>query len=84
MAWTPREELDRVPSFTEQERRRREASSTAPDPSAPPRVCDSCGQRVDDPLRWRHAECPPPPLPDAARRVFEMLEQRRNERGGAS
>jgi biotin operon repressor len=26
------------------------------------RVCDSCGCPVDDPARWRHAECPPPPI----------------------
>ena len=30
-------------------------------------LCDSCRRPVEDPNRWRHEECPPPPMPEVAR-----------------
>jgi hypothetical protein len=43
-------------------------------------LCDSCGGAVDEPGRFRHRDCPPPPLPPAAVSVFERLRSRREER----
>lgn len=64
MAHTPIDELESVPSFTEQLRRE----------SAP--ACDSCGRPLDrevDGLRFRHAGCPAPALSDAAIAVLNRV-----------
>lgn len=46
------------------------------------RTCDSCGQLIDltdQPGRWRHRDCPPPPMPPAAQEVFAMMNRLRRK-----
>lgn len=74
--FTPRDELDRVPTFEEQERRRREARTPPAEDQHEPRLCDSCRTVIDpvaEPNRYRHRDCPPPPLPRAAREALARL-----------
>lgn len=40
------------------------------------RKCDACGLPVDDPARWRHVSCSPPPLPEAYRLFREELKRK--------
>lgn len=80
---TDREDLERVPSFAEQERRAREraaAPSLDLSRSGAPR-CDACGAELDPAaLRFRCETCPPPPLPSVATELLARLRARREER----
>ena len=83
MVFTPRDELERVPSFTEQERHHQEAIAHRVAEATPERLCDSCRERldpVDDLHRTRHRGCTPPPIPPAAREALERLRARRSAR----
>lgn len=75
MAHTPRDELERVPTFDEQIRRRDSQRSGSAAQSA--RLCDSCSLPIDPAEnRFRHVDCPPPPIPDGVRAVLERLRSR--------
>lgn len=83
MVFTPRDELERVPSFTEQLRSERGPLPGAPDTSESVRVCDSCGEPLDpveDLHRTRHRDCPPPPIPSIAREALERLRAKKAQR----
>jgi protein-arginine kinase activator protein McsA len=73
---TPRDELERVPSFEQQQRRDMAARR------ADVVVCDSCGLTIDqeiEPGRWRHAACPAPELPSIAQQIIDRVRSRRHE-----
>lgn len=76
--FTPRDELERVPSFDRQcleSEAQRQAEFA-------PVFCDSCGDAVDqatEPGRYRHAGCPTPPLPPAAVAVMQRVRTRQTE-----
>ena len=81
MAYTDRDELERVASFTEQQQR----PPTRPQDlristSVPGAVrCDACGAELDPALlRFRCETCPPPPLPPAATELLARLRARRD------
>lgn len=54
------------------------AASPVASPVARPTVCDSCGTMLDpvvDMHRFRHASCPPPPLPLEAVGLLAVLSR---------
>lgn len=38
--------------------------------------CDVCHRVVDDPGRWRHGGCRPPPLPAGAQQIIDRVRHR--------
>lgn len=79
MAHTPRDELDRVPSFDEQQRRQGPRPQDLRIPPGRATRCDACGAELDPAsLRFRCKTCPPPALPTVATEILARLRARQD------